>query len=336
MRIGVGVPGAPTDEQLTLARQMGCSGVVVATPAIPWTDGWAYDDLARLRERIESFDLRVEAIQNSPLDEFDQIRLGLPGRAAALANYQNTVRNVGRAGIPVLAYNWRPNRLYRTGTAPGRGGARVTAFDAAQAVDVPLSHGRAYSAEELWATHDEFLRQVVPVAVEAGVTLALHPDDPPGGAIGGVTRIMSSFEGFARAAATADAIAPTGWGLLFCVGCWAEMGGTANVLRGIHHFGPRGQISYVHFRDVQGTAECFQECFPGEGTVNVTAVLRALREVGFTGVIIDDHAPLMVGDEGWAPKSRAYQTGYLQGLLRAVEDMSRAVGQSGSRAVGSE
>ena len=50
----------------------------------------------------------------------------------------------------------------------------------------------------------------------------------------------------------------------------------------------------------------------------MTAVLRALRDAGFSGVIIDDHAPLMIGDEGWAPRSRAYQTGYLQGLLRAV------------------
>ncbi len=321
IRIGVGVGGAPTDEQLTQAKQMGCSGAVVATPALPWTDGWAYDDLARLRERVESFDLRLEAVQNSPLDEFDLIRLALPGQEVALAHYQATIRNLGRAGIPLLGYNWRPNRLYRTGETIGRGGARVTTFDEAQLIDQSLSHGREYDAEALWATHDAFLRAVVPVAVEAGVTLALHPDDPPGVTIGGVTRIMSNFAGFARAEATADSIAPTGWGLLFCVGCWAEMGGTAEVLRGLRHFGSRGRIAYVHFRDVQGTATCFQECFPGEGTVDVTAVMRTLRETGFAGVVIDDHAPLMVGDEGWAPKSRAYQTGYLQGLLRAIEDL---------------
>lgn len=321
MRVGVGVGGDLSDDQLRQASQMGCAGVVVASPALPWGGGWSYDDLARLRERVEAFDLQLEAIQHTPLDEFDLIRLRLPGHETALANYQTAVRNLGRAGIPRLAYNWRPNRLYRTGEAAGRGGARVTAFDLAQATDLPPSHGRAYSADELWATHDAFLRAVVPVAAEAGVTLALHPDDPPGLPIGGVARIMGSFAGFLRAATVADTIAPTGWGLLFCVGCWAEMGGTAEVLRGIRHFGPRGQLAYVHFRDVRGTASCFQECFPGEGDVDVTAVMRALREVGFAGPIIDDHAPLMVGDSGWAPKSRAYQTGYLQGLLRAVEDL---------------
>ena len=162
------------------------------------------------------------------------------------------------------------------------------------------------------------------MAGEAGVTQVLHPDDPPGVAIGGVARIMSSFEAFEHAAAAAEAQGRAGWGLLFCVGCWAEMGGTAYVLRGIRHFGAAGLIGYVHFRDVQGTARRFQECFPDEGIVDVTAVMRALRDVDFTGLIIDDHVPLMVGDGGWSPRSRAYQTGYPQGLLRAVEDLCAA------------
>lgn len=127
MRIGVGVGGDPSDEQLIQARQMGCSGVVIGSPTLPWNDGWSYEALARLRARIETFDLRLEAIQHTPLDQLDLIRLGLPGHEAALAHYQQTIRNLGRAGIPTLAYNWRPNRVYRTGAGAGRGGARVTA-----------------------------------------------------------------------------------------------------------------------------------------------------------------------------------------------------------------
>jgi mannonate dehydratase len=100
------------------------------------------------------------------------------------------------------------------------------------------------------------------------------------------------------------------------------MGGTDTVLRAIQHFGPRGQIAYVHFRDLMGTAERFTECFIGEGELDVTAIMRALTRVGFAGCLIDDHAPQMVGDDGWAPRARAYQAGYLQGLLRAVTDLS--------------
>ena len=86
------------------------------------------------------------------------------------------------------------------------------------------------------------------------------------------------------------------WGLLLCIGCWTEMGGTANVLRGIRHFGPQNRIVYVHFRDIAGTGSDFSECFVGSGDLDVTAAMRALKESGFTGAIIDDHAPAMVGD----------------------------------------
>jgi mannonate dehydratase len=320
MRIAVGVHGKLPDEQLRQAQQMGCSGVVVASPAIPYDDGWSYDDLARLKERIESFDLRWEAIQHTPLDRFDEIRLGRPGRDRELEHFQNTIRNMGRAGIPILAYNWRPNRLYRTGTVPGRGGARVTAFDADLAKNEPLSHGRVYPAEELWQTYEYFITRVIPVAEEAGVKLALHPDDPPGHDVGGVARIMSSFEGFKRASEIVDS---PNWGLLFCIGCWTEMGGSQYAENAIRYFGERGKLFYVHFRDVQGSAGKFRECFPGEGILDVTSVMRTLKKVGFTGCVIDDHAPHMVGDEGWAPRSRAYQTGYLMGMLRVLEDLDK-------------
>ena len=323
IRVAVGVGGDTSDERLTFARQMGCSGVVVATPPLPGANRWEYDELARLRERVERFGLRLEALQNTPASWLNAIRLDLPERDRQIEDYQATVRNIGRAGIPVLGYNWRPDPLYRTGHAPGRGGARVTTFDRSLAQDRPLSFEREYSADELWANYERFVKAVIPVAEEAGVRLALHPDDPPGAPIGGVARIMSSFEGFKRASEIVDSPA---WGILFCMGCWSEMGGQDYVLRGIRHFGPRGQIVYVHFRDVQGTGDRFAECFIGEGNVDVTLALRTLKEVGFNGFLIDDHVPHMVGDgdRGWGAYGRAYSTGYIQGLLRAVQSTTPA------------
>lgn len=320
IRLAIGLPGDATDEHLTLAKQFGCEGVVLATPSrLPGEKRWEYPDLVGLREWVESFGLRLESIQNMPARFIDPVRLALPNRDEQIENIQHIIRSMGRAGIPVLAYNWRPDPLYRTGQIPGRGGALVTAYDWEAAKDRPLSHGRPYSADELWASYEYFVKAVMPVAEQAGVRLALHPDDPPGPTIGGVDRIFSSFEGFERAARLANSPA---WGLLFCTGCWSEMGGEANVLHGIEHFGPRNQIIYVHFRDVQGTGDHFQECFIGEGNFSVTRVLRALKAVDFTGCLIDDHVPHLAGDEGWAPRGRAYSTGYLAGLLRAVEDLS--------------
>jgi mannonate dehydratase len=327
MRVSIGLPREAADEHLIFAKQLGCEGVVLATPRrLPGAERWEYDDLARLREWVEGYGLKIEALQNVPHDFWMKVRLGEPGREAQLENYLQTIRNVGRAGIPVLAHNFRPHPLYRTGTAEGRGGAVVTTYDRRE-LDEGLTFGREISADEMWANYEFFVRAAVPAAEEAGIRLALHPDDPNDGPIGGVARIFSSFEGFERAS---TAIESPAWGLLFCIGCWTEMGGTANVLRGIRHFGPRGRIVYVHFRDVKGyrypesRADSFAECFVGEGDLDVTAAMAALKEVGFSGPIIDDHAPAMIGDEGWSFRARGYQTGYLQGLLRAVTDLTEA------------
>ena len=320
MHVAIGVPSDATDEHLIFARQLGCAGVVIQAPTrLPGEQRWEHDDLVRLREWIEGHGLRLEAI-SVPHRFWMKVRLGEPGRDEQLEHFQATLRNIGRAGIPVLGYNFRPDPLYRTGTRPGRGGAPVTVFDRALVDAQALTYGREITAEEMWANYEYFIRAVLPVAEEAGVRLALHPDDPPGPAIGGVARIFSSFDGFARAADLAGN--SPAWGLLFCVGCWSEMGGTDNVLRGLRHFGPRGQLVYVHFRDVQGVGDQFAECFIGEGNLDVTTVLRTLKEVGFTGFMIDDHVPQMVGDTGWNERGRAYATGYLMGLLRAVTDLT--------------
>ena len=109
------------------------------------------------------------------------------------------------------------------------------------------------------------------------------------------------------------------------------MGGTANVLRGLRHFGPQNRIVYVHFRDIAGTGSDYSECFVGSGDLDVTAAMLALKESGFSGAIIDDHAPAMVGDdEGWHFRARGYQTGYIQGLLRAIADLKASEQQSRS------
>lgn len=106
------------------------------------------------------------------------------------------------------------------------------------------------------------------------------------------------------------------------MGCWSEMGGHANVVRGIKHFVPQGKIAYVHFRDVIGTAGDFAECFLGEGNVNLVEAMKTFKECGFTGFLIDDHVPHMVDDSDWGHRGRAYATGYMMALLSAVEHMT--------------
>jgi mannonate dehydratase len=315
MRVAVGQFSELSREQLSFARQLGAAGVQLNTPVLPGDKHWALNDLLWLRRRCESYGLRLEAIENTPISFYDKAMLGLPGRDEQIEHYQATIRNLGAAGIPILGYHWMPNGVWRTGWAsPGRGGARVSSFDMSLVQGDVLTPGRVVTADEMWENYAYFMRAVVPVAEEAGVTLALHPDDPPVLSLGGVARLFYNFEGFKRAME----IAPSpNSGLDFCMGCWSEMG--PGVIEAIRYFGERGKIVYVHFRDVQGTVPCFQECFLGEGNVDVIAAMRALKEIGFTGFLLDDHVPHIVDDTDWGHRARAHALGYIQALINTVQ-----------------
>ncbi len=251
--------------------------------------------------------------------------LGLPGRDEQIEQYQATIRNIGRAGIPLLGYHWMPNQVWRTSiTTPGRGGALVSSFDM-QLVEAghPLSWGQRrhplqtespITAGDMWEHYRYFLRAVLPVAEEAGVKLALHADDPPMPELGGIARIFSSFAGFQQAMAEFDS---PYHGIDFCVGTWSEMAET-DVLQALRYFGERNKVFYVHLRDVQSTVPKFQECFLGEGNLVISRVLRMLRDVGFCGFLIDDHVPRLMEDSEWSHRGHAHATGYLQGILATL------------------
>ena len=316
MRLALGQLRELSEEDLLFARQLGIEDVQInqaGVSCLPGDRRWETDDLVALRTKAEAFGQRLVAIENVPATFYDKAMLGLPGRDEQIESYQATIRNMGAAGIPILGFHWMPSGVWRTSrTTPDRG-AQVTSFDYEQAKDAPLSHERVYSEDEMWASYTYFIRAVAPVAEEAGVRLALHPDDPPVPTLGGVARIMRDFEGFRRAMEVADSPAV---GLDFCQGCWSEMG--PGVLDAIRYFGSRKQIFYVHLRDVRGHVPSFQETFINTGNVDMLAAMRTYKEVGFDGFFLDDHVPQLVGDTPWGHRSRAYALGYIQALLDVV------------------
>ena len=313
MRLAIGQFNTVTDELLQFVRQLGVRNVLLNTARLPGETHWAYMDLLHLRTRIEDAGLRLAALENVPVGFYAQAMLGLPGRDEQIEHMSTTIRNMGKAGIPILGYHWMPNGVWRTSrTTPGRGGAKVTSFDMALVEDAPLTHGRVYSADEMWDNYRYYIQAILPVAEEAGVKLALHPDDPPVPSLGGVARIMNSFEGFKRAMEVGES---PNHGLDFCHGCWSEMGPGA--LDAIRFFGPK--ILYVHFRDVQGTVPNFQESFIDEGNNDMAEVMLTLKQSGFTGFLIPDHVPHMVEDTPWGHRGRAYAIGYMKALLDVVD-----------------
>lgn len=342
MRIAVGQFNQLTDEILAFTKQLGVGGIqmnLLGRPPVPGEVRWEYDDLRALVEKTEAAGLKFEALENVPLHFYDKVLLGLPGRDEQLANYQETIRNMGRAGIPVLGYHFMPNSVWRTPPAAGRGGATVTAFDQAIVDATPYREQRPFSvvkspvvdeqfAQELqideatmWANYEYFIRAVLPVAEEAGVKLALHPDDPPVPVLGGIARIFKNVDDFKHAHELANG--SPAWGLDLCLGCCSEMpGGAANVREMIEYFGPKGRIFYVHFRDVQGTVPRFQECFIGEGNYDAAATMLLLKRSGCTGFVLDDHVPRMIGDVPYGYRGRAHAIGYMQALLDAIDTLA--------------
>ena len=345
MRVVVGQLNELSDEILAYTAQLGVGGIQLNTPRLPGERRWEAADLRRLVDRCRDYGLRLEAIENVPIHFYDKAMLGLPGRDEQIEHYRETIRNVGRAGIPILGYHFMPNSVWRTSrTTPGRGGAHVTSFDMALVETAPggaqrafvakrderieqvfvedeIESGHVYTEEQMWANYEYFMRAVLPVAAEAGVRLALHPDDPPVETLGGVARLFRNVEGFKRAEQIAlDSAGGEAWGLDLCLGCCSEMpGGAANVRAMIEHFGPRGRILYVHFRDVRGTVPTFQECFIGEGNYNAAETMLLLKRNGFTGFLLDDPVPHMIDDTPWAHRGRAHAIGYMQGLLDIID-----------------
>ena len=324
MRLGMGQFNQVTDELLQFIKQLGVDDVLLNTPELPGDTHWAFMDLLHLRTRCEDAGLRLFALENVPTKFYDKVMLGLPGRDEQIEHMSATIRNMGRAGIPILGYHWMPNGVWRTSrTTPGRGGATVTSFDMELAKNAPLSHDREYTEDEMWANYTYYMKAILPVAEEAGVKMALHPDDPPVESLGGIARIFGSFEGFKRGMEIADS--PMS-GLDFCHGCWSEMG--QGTIEPIRYFGERGKIFYIHFRDVQGAVgpgssrPYFQECFINEGNCDMFEVMKTLKEVGFNGIMIPDHVPHVVDDTPWGHRSRAYTIGYMTALLERVNALA--------------
>ena len=153
---------------------------------------------------------------------------------------------------------------------------------------------------------------MVPVAEDAGVKLALHPDDPPVSPIGGVARVVRNHAALRR---VVDIVPSPANGLTFCVGTIAEMPG--DVFEAIRYFGTRDKIHFVHFRNVTGTVPTFAESFIDEGYVDMVRAMRTFRAVGFDGPMVEDHVPRMsAGPAQWPAK--AFALGYMRAAMQAA------------------
>lgn len=302
------------EENLQLAAQCGVTDLVTRYP------GPELHDLQRVQAQAERFGLKVSVVEgNLPIE---RLKIGMDD-GQDLAAMKALLHHMAETGIRLLCYNFMAGTDWvRTRTdVPARGGATVTAFRLRDVEDArslsataPLQVGLRVSAASLWSHLTRFLDELLPVAERCGVTLAMHPDDPPLPEFLGRARIMNSVEGFERLMQLAPS--PSN-GICFCQGTFAAMG--VDLPATIRRLGP--YIKYVHFRDVRGTAEDLVETFHDDGPTDMAATMRAYREVGFVGPIRPDHVPQFageVGEPGYTMLGRLFAYGYIRGLMHAT------------------
>jgi mannonate dehydratase len=334
-------PGDPIP--LAHIRQIpGVRGVVSALYDVPVGDPWSSERLGWLKAAIENAGLTFAVVESIPVHE--DIKLGRPTRDRLIDNYCASIRAMGELGIPVLCYNFMPVfdwtrtdlafRLPDGSTALAYDDAALGSIDwsrgtvplpgwaaayRAEEVQALLAAYRGVDAERLWDHFAYFLERVVPVAERAGVRLAVHPDDPPW-PIFGLPRIITDAAALER---LVRLIGSPANGITFCTGSLGAH--PDNDLPAMaRRMGGMGRIHFAHCRNVRitGVRRFHETAHPSAcGGVDLLAVLRALREVGFRGPMRPDHGRMIWGETGrpgYGLYDRSLGIMYLQGLWEGI------------------
>jgi mannonate dehydratase len=289
---------------------------------------WSFEELSAIKAEAASHGLQIEAIENFDPAHWHDVLLDGPKKARQFEDLQAIVRTVGRAGIPIIGYNFSLAGVAGRVKGPwGRGGAEVVALDGP--CDQPIPQGMVWNMvydrdagpgtvapvapEELWRRHGEFLDVLVPVAEEAGVTLAAHPDDPPLGSVRGQPRLVNQPRLCQR---LLDRRPSPRNALEFCLGTLAEMT-EGDLYAAVESYSRQGKLAYVHFRNVRGKVPRYQETFIDEGDIDLRRVLRILKRNGFEGVLIPDHAPQMTCAAPWHA-GMAYACGWMKAAMQSI------------------
>lgn len=279
---------------------------------------WDYMPLLKTKLALKEFNMDFSVVEG--VGFIDDAKLGTEKKDEAIAHFIKLMENMSKLGIGTICYNWMPvwgwfrsrNNMFL------EGGAAVTAFEQESIPAEPVTDLGIVSADRLWTNLEYFLKKVIPYAEKYKIQLALHPDDPPVGQIGGIDRILTSADAMQQ---VIDLVPSAYNGITLCQGCFASM--DEDIPAVIHRFGSQKKIFFVHFRDISGTRGSFHEEFHHTGKTDMYQAMKSYYEVGFEGVIRPDHVPTMyddkVNEQGYGLNGNLFATGYMMGMMESIE-----------------
>lgn len=293
---------------------------------------WELDSLLALKKEAAKYDLDIYGIENfNPADWYDVLLAG-PKRDEQIENLKKIITSTGKAGIKSFGYNFSLAGVWgHQKKHAARGGAVSTCFDASLLdINAPIPNGQVWNMtyapndggfmplvtnDEIWERLKYFLERMLPVAEEAGVDLALHPDDPPMPSLRGTPRVVYRPELYQK---LIDLVPSKANKMELCLGSIQEMESDKPIYDYLDQYLAQDKISYVHFRNVKGKVPCYDEVFVDEGDIDMFHVLKQLQNSSFDGVLIPDHSPLITCNAPWHA-GMAYALGYMRAAFQMME-----------------
>lgn len=334
------------DDPVTLdkIRQIpGVIGIVSAIYDIPVGEVWPLERIIKLKETIEAKGLTLSVIESVPVHE--DIKTGDGDRDRYIENYCETLRNLSKAGVDCVCYNFMPvfdwtrsdlsyelpdgsyALAYKDETVqkmnPLTGDLSLPGWDASytkEGMKALLEKYQNISEEDLWNNLKYFLDRVIKVAEEVHIKMAIHPDDPPWN-IFGLPRIITNKKNIERFLKLYDS--PYN-GLTLCSG---SLGVDPNndIIDMVKSFSDR--IHFAHIRNVKITGnKCFEEAGHKTecGSLDIFGIIKAYHDSGFDGYIRPDHGRMIWGETGrpgYGLYDRALGAVYIGGIWEALDKM---------------
>jgi len=289
------------------------------------TELWSLDLLLSLKQRINDAGLELAAIENFDPAHWYDVLLDGPKRDEQMEGLKILIHRIGAAGIPVMGYNFSIAGVAGRITGPfARGGAVSVGMDGT--FDVPVPNGMVWNmvydpdapkgtlpeitSEQLWRSFAFFLNELLPVAEQAGVVLAAHPDDPPLPTLRKQPRLVYQPHMYQR---LIDINSSPANQFELCLGTMAEMT-EGDLYDFLDTYTKQNRVAYIHLRSVTGKAPHYRETFIDEGDIDMVKVIHILRRNNFQGVVVPDHTPQMTCSAPWHA-GMAHALGYIKALM---------------------